>query len=184
MSRLVIHVRAGRALPFGSFLGREESLGPALGEILGAAVVDAAGPVPIGQEEVVLRMDRPTPEQAVDEMIAGLERLGYSLVEAEVGEIVDRATQGAVVGLLGGGLLGLSTQDPYIEILAALVGTIAGAWAGSTAEQVVARRHFRWVAGVGLVETVAAPGPGAPGIADGLAAPQLPRLRPTIPRFP
>jgi hypothetical protein len=115
----------------------------------------------------------------VNVAIAGLGQLGYYLIEAEVSEIVDRAAQGAVVGLLGGGLLGLSTPDPWSRSLAASVGTIAGSWADSTAEQVVARRHPAGSRASVRPRPSPPPAREPPG-----GAPQPPHLRPTIPRFP
>lgn len=164
MNRYSLQLRVRPNLYYGSLLEGAPNLAQALEQALGAAIGELRPALEGGELlDVVLR--RPTHQQAVNEIIAATEHFGYSLIEAEVSEIVDKTVQGLVVGVCSGGALGLTTKNPYLELLAAIVGAAAGGKAGSMIESVRAKYHYRWFPATGWVitelplEEPAQPGP-------------------------
>lgn len=153
MSLYAIHIRVQANLYYGSLLGPASSLTEALSEVLADGVIGEARGALEGGEHIDLLMHRPTHQQAVTEILGALESVGFSLLEAEVDEIVDKAVQGAVLGFCGGGGLGLTTKNPYVELLAAAIGALAGSMAGSKLEEIAARFHYRWFPATGWVVT-------------------------------
>lgn len=169
MSRYAIQLRIRRDLYYGSLLGPASSVEEALGSALADVAVGVARPAAQGGEHLDLLLRRPTHQQAVEEAIHALQQVGYSLLEAEVSQIVNRTVEGAVLGFLGGGTLGLPSKNPYVELAAATLGALAGGKAGSMVESVVARYHYSWFPAAGWVVT--------PMPVDALAAPATDALR-------
>lgn len=143
MNRYSLQLRVRPSLYYGSLLEGSPNLAQALEQALFGAVIGELRPALEGGELLDVALHRPTHEQAVNEIAAATERFGYSLIEAEVSEIVDKAVQGIVVGACSGGALGLATKNPYLELFAAIVGAAAGAKAGSMIELVRARYRYR-----------------------------------------
>lgn len=68
----------------------------------------------------------------VNEIIGALQRLGYSTLNATVGELVDRSVEAAVGGALTTTAgTRVVTKNPLALILAALAGAIAATWVES-----------------------------------------------------
>jgi hypothetical protein len=91
-----------------------------------------------------------------DDLRAEIERaavqVGYSLVEAEVEEFVDKAATGLVAGFVGiGGVAGLKTRNLLVTLLAGAAGAFAGEKAGAAARILVAHHRYqlhrsrRWI---------------------------------------
>jgi hypothetical protein len=106
-----------------------------------------------GGEQIVLRMRGEGRDQAFNEVLSLVQGLGYSMVDAEVAEIVDRTVEGAVFGLLASGGIGATAKTPGVTALAALAGALAGAKAGSTIERFGDRHRYQWFGARGWIVT-------------------------------
>jgi hypothetical protein len=106
-----------------------------------------------GGEQIGLRLRGEGRNQVFNEVLSLVQGLGYSMVDAEVAEIVDRTVEGAAVGLLTCGGIGTTTKSAGITAIAALAGALAGAKVGSTIEQFGARHRYQWFPARGWVVT-------------------------------
>jgi hypothetical protein len=178
MNRYSLQLRVRPSLYYGSLLEGSPNLAQALEQALVGAVTGELRPALEGGELLDVASRRPTHEQAVNEIAAATERFGYSLIEAEVSEIVDKTVQGILVGACSGGALGLTAKNPYLELFAAIVGAAAGGKAGSMIESVRAKYHYRWFPAAGWVITELPPEELAQG------SPQAPQTQPGFPGRP
>lgn len=112
------------------------------------------------------------------EIERGAVQVGYSLVEAEVEEFVDRAATGLLAGLASaGGAAGVTTRNVWVTLLAGAVGAFAGEKVGAAARTVVAHHRYqlhrsgRWIVTELPVPPSAQPGGSQP---DPIAAFVLP----------
>jgi len=85
---------------------------------------------------VDLELTRDTHEQALNEIIIAVQRLGFDVVNAWVTEWADRAVEGALIGLAGGGTAGSASGNAELAAIIALAGNIIGGWAGSQLKRV------------------------------------------------
>ena len=178
MNRYGLQLRVRPSLYYGSLLEGSPNLAQALEQTLLGAVIGELRPALEGGELLDVALRRPTHQEAVNEIAAATEQFGYSLVEAEVSEIVDKTVQGMVVGAFSGGALGLTTKNPYLELFAAMIGAAAGGKAGSMIESVRARYHYRWFPAAGWVITELPPEELAQG------SPQTAQTQPGFPAQP
>lgn len=82
--------------------------------------------------DVALSLDCENHLEAANDVIVALQRLGYSVVNLEVDELVDRATETMILSALGiGGTTQAKTKSPLIALLAALGGGYVGRLVGS-----------------------------------------------------
>lgn len=121
-----------------------------LTEALSGVVIREVGETHWGLHVADIQLRRPTVQDALDDIETAFERLGFALVEATVSdwatESIGQALVGGVGGLvIGGGL----SENLVIGVLTAAVGSAAGALAGREARtlkaEYVARRDFRGV---------------------------------------
>ena len=98
-----------------------------------------------GQYVVDLQLQRANHDEALNEIFLAFQQLGFSLVEATVSEWVNAAVEGAVLGTLGCGAVGSTSQDAGIMLLAGAAGAIAGAWAGSRVKDLKVNYQVRRV---------------------------------------
>lgn len=84
-----------------------------------------------GEALVHLELRRASHEDALNEILAAVQQLGYTWLEARVFEWADKALIGAVAGALGGGTAGSASNDGSLATVAALIGLLAGALIGS-----------------------------------------------------
>jgi outer membrane lipoprotein SlyB len=73
----------------------------------------------------------PSHEQGLDAITSYLESAGFQFAQAYVVEWTNNAVQGLVTGLLGGGVLGATSENGVVTGIGALAGAAAGAWVGS-----------------------------------------------------
>ena len=98
---------------------------------LAGVAVREVSTTPWGQYVIDLRLQRPTHQEALNDICLAIQQLGFTIAEATVTEWVNAAAQGAFVGAFGCGAAGAASQDPAIMFLAAAFGAVAGAVAGS-----------------------------------------------------
>ena len=107
------------ALRYASSLGAAPTLAEALvSKLHGVYEIDSQ-PVTVGEHILQLTLSRPNRDQVFNEVAAAVQLLGYSVLEAEISEIVDEAVRGAVVGSIGGGAPGLKNW-PVTQLMAPL----------------------------------------------------------------
>jgi hypothetical protein len=90
---------------------------------------------PDGQVIADLALQRPSHDQALDEIAAAVQQLGYSVIAASASEWVSRWVEGALLGALGGGGLGSASRNADFAFFAGLIGALAGAAAGNTVQR-------------------------------------------------
>jgi hypothetical protein len=141
-----------------------------LAEGLEGLVVRELGQDPNGRWTLHLQLERPSPEHALEEIASAIERLGFSVLEATVSEWASEALERALVGLLGGGLLGASSKKGVVAVAGAALGALVGGWSGAEARQLAgeyrARRDPR---GVWSLERMPQQAP-SPALRPGLAS--------------
>ena len=87
--------------------------------------------------------------QALDDLSAALQQLGWQLAESYVQEWVTAEIEGLVAGAGGGGLAGAATKNARLALLAAGLGGLFGYLAGSTRQTLRAtyqahRSYAQW----------------------------------------
>lgn len=107
---------------------------------LGGAAVRALATDGAGGYDVELQYGAPSHEEAVQSLATALANLGFEVTEVLVTEWVDRAVEGLIVGLLGGGALGATSRNSGVTAAASTAGAIAGRYVG--AQMQVVRRQF------------------------------------------
>jgi hypothetical protein len=106
-----------------------------------------------------LALNRPSHEDALNEIAVALQQLGYSWLDATITEWADNMFGGAIVGALGCGTVG-ANSDAATGALAALVGLLIGAVVGSLINTVKVVYTVHWTGG-GWRLTPATPPPAA-----------------------
>lgn len=94
---------------------------------------------------LVLELQRSTHEEALNDILVGVQRLGYTIVNGTITEWTDRTVETAVAGALGGGGLGLASNNLEVTVVAGLAGMIAGAIVGSQLRKVENVYRVQWV---------------------------------------
>jgi hypothetical protein len=83
-------------------------------------------------------------DQIINELVIGIQKLGYSIVEAKLVEIAN----GALEGLLMGGLSGLGvsakSKESSAKLVASCVGMAVGAWLGHNVTWEKTIHEMRW----------------------------------------
>lgn len=150
MSRYRIRFHGRPELRYASLLGEASSLGQAL-----APLLDTIGDIEFrpaqGGETVQLVLSRPSRDEVFNDVVVAVQRLGYSMVEAEIREVVTRTVEGAICGSLGTGAVGSTIKNPYLTLLAAVIGAVAGAKAGSLVEVASTKHRYQWFPATGWV---------------------------------
>jgi hypothetical protein len=124
-----------------------------------------------GDHMITVQLQRPTHEEALNEILAVVEQFGYSVIETTVTEWATSAARGALYGAGGGGALGIGSRDPVLALGSTLIGLIVGALVGSVVDQVkVIYQVHRTYSSGWVLEPVAQGGaqpvPGLPGFAQ------------------
>ncbi len=78
-----------------------------------------------------LELAAPSHDEALNAIFVAVQQLGFEVLNAYVTEWVDRATELALLGLVGGGVVGSSSGDPDLTAIVAIASSLAGAWFGS-----------------------------------------------------
>lgn len=153
MKRLEIKVHARPDLSYLSSLEGAQSLAEAVAPRLNKiAVVGSEVAALEGGEHLGLETTRGDRGEILNEVAVALQQAGYTFVKAEITEIVNRAIQSGVIGLLGfGGGAHAKTKNPYITVVTALLGYWAGMEVGARMESIAARHLYRWIPGRGWV---------------------------------
>jgi hypothetical protein len=107
-----------------------------LSESINGVVVRQVAQNEFGDHVVDLQLQRPSHEDALNEILLVVQQLGYSWLEATVTESVDNAIGGALIGLLGGGVGGAASGDGGVAAGLAFIGLLVGAAVGSFFDQV------------------------------------------------
>lgn len=106
----------------------------ALVNAVAGLVVHEHGSTDVGDHVFAVGVRRPTHEQALNELFAVTQQLGYAWAEATISEVTNDAIGGAVLGVLGGGGAGSRSENALITAFAAVIGGIAGTAIGSQIE--------------------------------------------------
>jgi len=113
-------------------IGREPALTAAiLEEVLpGCSVLE-----PItrqsGPRRVQLKHDRPSPEQAIEDIAAVALRLGFFVGSAVINEWAGDVGERAARWLLGDGAVDAPATNPVDGILVDIIGTVSGRWSAT-----------------------------------------------------
>jgi hypothetical protein len=153
MKKYVIKSRVRSDAFYGSLLGEAYSVADVIEDLNEAITVTEWFEHLEGGEQLTLSLRSTERDRALNEVLALVQELGYSLLDAEVSEIVDKAVEGAVVGLFGGGALGSTTKSPALALVGGLAGALAGSKAGSMIETVGARHRYQWFPASGWIVT-------------------------------
>jgi hypothetical protein len=119
---------------------------------LAGAVVRELGRTPQGNWIVDVQLDRPSHEDAVDEIVAVLQQLGFSYLEGVATEWASKTVEGLLLGVGGGAITG-ATQNSGAALIGAFAGALIGSLAGSEMRAVAAQYRLRWNPQAGWVLT-------------------------------
>jgi hypothetical protein len=97
-----------------------------------------------GQRVVDVQLERPSHEDALDELVPVLAQFGFSYVEATISEWVGKTVDGVIAGAGGGGLLGSGSKNPVVMLAGAVIGAVVGGWVGSEARHIEVEYQARW----------------------------------------
>jgi hypothetical protein len=151
MTKYAIKLRVRPSAYHGSLLGGAATIAEAIAQTSEEVLVSEWCRAPEGGELLALSLRGDGRDQAFNQALMLVQGFGYSLLGAEVNEIVDNAVEGAVVGFLGCGAIGSTTKSPVIALVAGVAGALAGSKAGSLVETVGARHRYQWLPGSGWV---------------------------------
>jgi hypothetical protein len=169
------HVYRIRVRPqryFGLVAAGAPALSPqALAASFAGAVVHELTQTEWGDHVITLQLQRPTHEDALNEILTVVEQFGYSVIESTVTEWATSAARGALYGVGGGGVLGIGSRDPAFAVGSAVIGLVVGALVGSVVAQVkvIYQVHRAFPSGwvlVPMAQDVTQPVPGIPGLAQ------------------
>lgn len=153
MSRYVFRAGVHPHFYYASLDAGGPAIADALAEVIEDVVALESRPSPQGGEVLQVALHRPTHTEAFEDVARAVAQAGYSMVEAEVSEIVDEAATGAMVGLLSGGAPGALADNPLIAFLGAAVGWWAGREVGGSIRKVGAVHRYQFFSAAGWVHT-------------------------------
>jgi len=113
--------------------------------LAGDAVVQELARHPSGGlvANVVLRRDRESHEEALNELLLAAQELGYAFAEAEITRVADRAIEMAVGLGIGGLGAGSTTENAEVALLGAGIGWVVGLFVGASMEKVEVLYHVQ-----------------------------------------
>jgi hypothetical protein len=126
------------------FYGVEPFAADALINALEGAVLREIVQGSYGRYEVDLQLQRPSHEEALNEILVAAQQLGYSWVQATVTEWADNAVGGFVIGGLGGTAAGASSSNGETGIVLAILGAIVGTVVGSFIDSIKIAYEVHW----------------------------------------
>jgi hypothetical protein len=135
-----VRIHASRWAPYFSRELTAEALGTAITNVLVRRLTALADQ---GYEAELL-LQRPTHEDALLEISAAIERLGYAVGEAFIVEYASAVAESAVSGFFGAGALGATSRNPVIALVAAGAGAAVGAAVGRFIQIEKARYEGVW----------------------------------------
>jgi hypothetical protein len=137
--KIVVEPKLYYPLPgFGSALTED-----VLVEAIAGVVVRGLGQDRLGRPTIDVQLERPTEAQALNELVGLMEELGFSVIETTVIHWVDEAVDRAILGLLGGGVLGGATENGVVAAAGALTGAIVGWITGAEVQKLKAEFQAR-----------------------------------------
>lgn len=98
-----------------------------------------------GPRSIHVQLDRPSHEQALEDIARAAAQLGFSIGIAVVNEWVDDAGERAARWLLGDGALDVADIDPVDAVLVYLVGTGVRFVVGREEQKLKARSAANWL---------------------------------------
>jgi hypothetical protein len=139
-----------------------------LANAIEGAIVHSIVPGDRGGHDLHVQLQRPTHEEALNDLLVAVQRFGYSWVEATVTEWADNMLAGFLLGGLGGGTAGASSGDGGTSLALAAIGSVVGAVIGSFIDSVKVVYAVHWN-GMGWQLVELAPVPAAPATRPQLA---------------
>jgi hypothetical protein len=122
--------------------------GPALTEQM---VLDSLADVVIhelsedehGNRTLHVELPASSDAEALDALVFFAEQLGFKVLEATVKEWASQVIERALLGLLGGGAVGVASENGPVALVAALGGAVIGGLSGAEARKLVAEYDAR-----------------------------------------
>jgi hypothetical protein len=96
-----------------------------------------------GHQTIDVRFRRESDPEALDEIIALLQQLGFVILKATVTEWANELVERAVLGLLGGGAIGAATENGTAALIASAAGALIGGLTGAEAQKLKAEYEAR-----------------------------------------
>lgn len=134
------------------------------------AVIREFGTYPDGSSivRVELQRDRDSHEEALNELLLAVQKVGYSFAKAEITKIADRAIEMAIRGGVGGLGAGSTTKNREIAAYSAVVGWFAGLFVGANMTKVeVIYRAQRTSTGWDFIRVAPQPAAARPALQAG-----------------
>lgn len=142
----------------------------ALTEVLTDAAVRELSTTASGHSIIDVQLKRPTHQEALNDILFAVQQLGYLWLEGEVREWTDATVSGALLGALGGyGTAGSASENAEVVTLAAIVGALAGGFAGSQVKRVKVLYAVRWTPSGWQLTEVQQPQPAAAAVRPGFS---------------
>jgi hypothetical protein len=113
-------------------------------QALGGVIIHELNVVAPGQLEMALELGRPTHEEALNDILLAAQQLGYAWVNATVSEWADAMVERAVLGGVSGLAIGAPSQNADVALVAAIVGSLVGAWFGSRVRRLEVTYQVAW----------------------------------------
>jgi hypothetical protein len=120
--RMQLLPNAHTLIAFGDRLTPETLSGVVEGVVVNSIEHHALGyPASIDVE-----LARPTQAEALDDLFEATQRLGYTMIDGEISEVVDATVQSVGFGAVTGLGLGAAVKSPVLALVLGVVGGLAG----------------------------------------------------------
>jgi hypothetical protein len=139
---------------------------------LAGAFVQELSKDQFGHRVINVRLKRQQDEQALEDIVAVLWKLGFTFVEGTVSEWASEAVERAIVFGLGGGVIGAPSENISVIGLVAAAGAVVGALTGAKVHKLIARHEARWNYQTSrwVLREIAQQQPSAQGLRPGFVA--------------
>lgn len=89
-----------------------------------------------GETTLDVTLDRRDHEAALNDIFALAQQFGYTLLNGEISKLVGSEVEGALLSALGGGALGVTSNNGWVAAFTAAAGAVVGWLVGSTMQRV------------------------------------------------
>jgi hypothetical protein len=93
---------------------------------------------------ISLQRDRDSHEEALNELLLAVQKVGYTFAESEIAKVADRAIEMAVGFGVGGLGAGSTTENGELAVIGAAVGWVVGLFVGANMNKVEVMYRVQW----------------------------------------
>jgi hypothetical protein len=115
----------------------------ALRESLGRLIAHEITSTPWGQTTLDVTLRRGSHDTALNDLFVLTQQLGYTLLNGEIAAFVSDTVEGVILGGTGSGVVGATSENGWVALVASVLGAFAGGLIGSKVKRVEAVYQVR-----------------------------------------